>query len=415
MAQELELPRRLEAGTSAIPQALGAMLGVGLFVGLAPAFAAAGPWSLFGLPVAALAAICCAVSTAHQSAAYRGPGAAYTCTRSRVGLVPARIGAATHIAGQAAAMAAIAGVIGDLLVPSASGGAAAVAVLLAVLAATAGLRIRGGAAWLWLLLIFAVVAVVVAVCFGIDAVPAPPSAPPGSDSAVGITGAAGVLFFAFLGFERLTAPAEERDRFDWRVVRRGVTVSLAVTTALLGLLSAGLLYQLGPARLALSPVPVIDVLGAAAASDLRPLVAVGVAVALLPVLLAALEIARSTGLALVRDGDLPAALGRRARSGTPYPLDLLVGAAAAVVAQLVDPIPAMAFATCCVLVHYAFANAGARLLLSEERAWPMRAACLGMGLAVVLAMSMPVPALLATLAVVIVGPVATGAFSRRWS
>ncbi|MER7016002.1 amino acid permease [Saccharopolyspora sp. NPDC000359] len=414
MAQQVESSGRLAPGAGAIPLALGGMLGAGVLVGPAPAAAAAGAWSLLGLLVALLAATCSASATAYQSAAYRGPGAAYACVRGRLGVLPARVGASAHLAGHVAAMAAVARVLGDFFLPASAPLVAAAAILLVVLSATTGLRIRGVAAWIWLALTTAVLVLVVITCFAIAPVPPLPTGAEPADSAVGITGAAGVLFFAFLGFERLTAPAEERDRVPWRAVKRGVVVSFAVLTAVLAVVVMALAHQLGWSRLALSPTPIRDVLAAAAASELAPLVSVGAAVALLPVLLAALESTRSTALALVQDGDLPSVLDRRSGAGTPYLLDVATGVAAVAVALLVEPVTAMAFAACSLMVHYAFANAGARLLLSDTGGWPMRAACLGMGLSVVIAMSMPISAMLATLVVVSIGPLATGGVSRRW-
>jgi basic amino acid/polyamine antiporter, APA family len=414
VAQQVESSGRLASGLGEIPLALGGMLGVGVFVGPAPAAAAAGPWLLVGLLVALVTAACSASATAHQSAAYRGPDAVYACVRARMGVLPSRIGASAYLAGQVAAMAAIARVLGDFLLPAAGPQVAAVAVLLVVLSATAGLRIRGGAAWTWLALSLGVLGLVVVTCFAIEPVPPIPPAAPPADSAVGITGAAGVLFFAFLGFERLTMPAEKPDRFSWSSIKRGTAVSLVALTVVLGVVSTALAHQLGWSRLALSPTPIRDVLTAAAAADIAPLVGVGAAVALLPVLLGALELFRSTALTLVRDRDLPRALGRTSSAGTPYLLDVTAGVAAVAVALLVEPVSAMAFAACCLLVHYAFANAGARLLLAEGQTWPMRAACLGMGLSVVLAMSMPISAMLATLVVVVIGPLATGGVSRCW-
>ncbi|MGP4017199.1 APC family permease [Saccharopolyspora sp. 5N708] len=415
MAQQVESGDQLPSGTGAIALALGGMLGVGVFVAPAPAAAAAGPWLPLGLLVALLAAACAALATAHQSVAYRGPGPTYACVRDRMGVLPARIGASAYLAGQVAAMAAIARVLGEFFLPAAAPQVAAVAILLVVLAATVGLRIRGGAAWLWLVLTVAVLGLVVVTCFAIDPVPPIPAGRPLSDSAVGITGAAGVLFFAYLGFERLTAPASEQDRFAWSAMRRGTVISFAALTVLLAAVTAALVHQLGWSRLALSPTPIRDVLTAAAAADLAPLVGVGAAVALLPVLLGALESFRSTALALVHDRDLPRALGRTGSAGTPYLLDVTAGVAAVAVALLVPPVSAMAFAVCCLLVHYAFANAAARVLLAEGRTWPMRMACLGMGVSVVLAMSMPISAMLATLAVVVIGPLVTGGLSRHWS
>ncbi|RKT82511.1 basic amino acid/polyamine antiporter, APA family [Saccharopolyspora antimicrobica] len=414
MAQQVESSGRLASGAGAVPLALGGMLGVGVLVGPAPAAAAAGMWAPFGLLIALLAAVCSATATAYQSAAYRGPGAVYACVRGRMGVLPARVGASAYLAGHIAAMAAIARVLGDFFLPASAPLVAAAAILLVVLSATTGLRIRGAAAWIWLALTAAVLALVVVTCFAIAPVPPLPTGASPADSAVGITGAAGVLFFAFLGFERLTAPAEERDRVPWAAVKRGVVISFVLLTAVLAVVTAALVHQLGWSRLALSPTPIRDVLTAAAASELAPLVSVGAAVALLPVLLAGLESIRSTALALVQEGDLPQGLGRRSGAGTPYLLDVGAGVAAVAVALLVDPVTAMAFAACSLLVHYAFANAGARLLLADAGGWPMRAACLGMGVSVVIAMSMPISAMLATLVVVFIGPLATGGVSRRW-
>ncbi|RRO14925.1 APC family permease [Saccharopolyspora rhizosphaerae] len=417
MTRQVESDDRLTTGRDALPLALSGMVGVGVLLGPAPAAAAAGAWAPLGLLVALLAAVCAASTTAYQGSAYRGPGSAYTCVRERMGLLPARVGASAHLAAQVAAVAAIARVIGEFFLPSASALVAGAVIVLVVLATTTGLRIRGAAAWLWVALVLAVIALVVAICFAI--------APVGStlahldpadsaDSPVGIIGAGGVLFLAFTGFERLAAPADDTDRAPWASVQRGVRTALVVVVLLVGLVIAALVHQLGWERLALSPMPIRDVLTAAAAADLVPLVCVGAAVALLPVLLGALETARSTGLALVRDGELPRVLGRTGPFGTPYLLDLITGVTAVVVSQLVDPIALLSFAACALLLHYAFANAGARLLLSDGPTWPMRGACLGMGLSVVLAMSMPISAMLTTLGVVVVGPLLAGVVSRRW-
>lgn len=403
------------SGAATIPLALGGMLGAGLFLGLAPAASAAGGLLLLGLPIAALTALCGALTSAHQSASYRGPGPAYACVRSRMGLLSARMGASAHVLGQAAALAAVAETIGIYLVPGRSTEVAAAAVLLVVLASTTGLRIRGAAAWMWLALSVAVVLAVVVVCFAIEPVASVPQPQSYGDRAVGITGSAGVLYFAFLGLDRLTAPGRESDRFDWKSMRRGVVVSVLTTTVLCALLAVALLYQLGPQRLALSPAPVTDALGAAAASDLRPLIGVAIALALIPVLLGVLESSRSTALAVVADGDLPAALGRTGPHGTPYALDVLTGVVAVVVVLLTGPAEAMGLAVCCLLAHQAFASSAGRLLLADGNKWAMRSTCLGMGLSVVLAMSMPVAAMLTTAAVLVVGPLCAGAVSRRWS
>ncbi|MCC5697632.1 hypothetical protein LH612_31250, partial [Klebsiella pneumoniae] len=106
---------------------------------------------------------------------------------------------------------------------------------------------------------------------------------------------------------------------------------------LLGTLTAALARQLGWSRLALSSAPVRDALTAASAADLLPLVGAGVAVGLLPALHAGLESFRSTALAMLRERELPAFLGRTSSAGTPYLLDLAAGLTAAVLALLGVP------------------------------------------------------------------------------
>lgn len=380
--------------------ALGGMLGGGVLLGPAAAAAATGPWAPLGLVLALVAAGCSAFSSAQHSKSYRGPGASYACVRDALGVVPGRISAGAHLAAHIAGIAAVAGIAGQFFFPDGAARVGAGAVLLVVLAATAGLRITGGAAWLWLALTTAVFGLIVVTCFAIE--PAPPTGHTAAvpDSAVGITGAAGVLLFAFLGFERVTAPDAEQRRYGWAAVRRGTAVALLGTAAAVALMTAALAHQLGWQRLGLTSSPVQDVLVASAAPELTPLVAVGAAVALLPVLLAGLESARSTSEALVADGELPRGAGRIGAGGTAYLLDLGAGLAAVVVVLLVDPLPAMAFAACAMLIHFVLANAATRSLFDGDRTLPPKLSCLGTGLSVVLVVSMPVPAMLGALVVV---------------
>lgn len=405
MAQQRELSR-----PGAVALGLGGVLGAGVAVVPAVASGVAGRWSLVGIPLAAVAAWCCAVATSRQSAAYREPGAASACVRDKLGAVPGRIATATGLVGGIAAMAAVADTIGNYL-PTPEPLTAAVVVLLAVVAATGGLRVRGVGAWLWPALTLVVVTVVVAACFAIPPVESTGSA--AANAPLGITGAAGVAFFGFLGFDRLIAAGRATERGYASVVRRALPVVVVLATVTYLAVGAALLHQLGAARLALSPQPLTDALRAADAVTMTRPVALAIALAMGPVLLGVLESARSTGLAAVADGDLPAALRRRGGSGTPYLLDLVVGLAALLVSLLLGPGQAITVAACCLLVHYALVNAAARVLMLDESSPVVRTACLGMGLCVILAMSMPVPAMLTTLVVVLVGPPLL-ALGARW-
>lgn len=380
----------------------GSMLGAGAFTGWSPAAAAAGWWSLPGVAVAVATAALCAMSVAAQARSCAGADPAQSCVRERMGPVPGRISASARGFGTVVAVAAIARSAADHLAPSAAPLLAPAAVLLVVLVTTAGLRISGTRARGWTLLTVAVVGVVVATCFGIA--PEAPATPSGAGGFTGTTGAAGALFFAFLGFEHLASSG--------RCSRRALIASFAVASGGLLLIGCALLVQLGPERLALSPQPSLDALGAAAAGKLRAPVGAAIAIALLPVLLRAVEAAREPFRAATDERELPAALVRGGAEDTPYRLDLVLGVLAAVVSALVPAGRAITIAAGCALVHYAFANGSARLLLVDRATWPARLACGGMILSVVLVMSLPVPSMLATLAVVVLGPLLLTAGAR---
>jgi basic amino acid/polyamine antiporter, APA family len=378
------------------------MVGAGVFVGPAPAARAAGAWFLLGIPAAAGVVLLCVLGVIVHGAAEGG-----TCpgVRSRLGVVPGRISASLSLVGHVGAMAAVAGGIAQYLLPSAAKGVGAVAILLAVLAATAGVRISGRSGWLWIGLGAATLGVAVAACFAIAPAPLVAPVPHGL---LGVSGAAGTMFFGFLGFERLVVPGR-RTTAVWR----DVIVAVVVVTVTMVIIGAALLYQLGSARLGLSPTPVTDALAAASAAGLAPPIGFAVALAMVPALLAAQDSVRSTAVAVVAVGDLPRVLGRTGRGGTPYVLDLSAGIAAALLVQVLTPAQAINLAACCILLHHAFVNIAAQQALHGGR-WRSRALCLGMVLAVALAMSMPVPVMLSALVVAVAGPLLTAAVTRRW-
>lgn len=398
-----------------VATALSGMWGAGLFVGSAGAAGAAGGWCLLGIPIAALAAYSCAVASSELGEQYAGPGAAHACIRARLGVAPARMATGAYLVGLTAAMAAIAKAIGEHLLPHAPSAVAITVLLLVVLASTTGLRIRGFAAGIWTAVTLSVLALVVITCFAIGPVaPATPVAGTSSGSAVGIIPAAGVMFFAFLGFERITAPAAGGDRVGrWRA-HRALAPAIAATALVAVIVTGALLYQLGPARLAVSPAPLVDALGAADASGLLRPVEAGAAIAMVPALLGVFELFRSEAQGVLREGDLPAGLGRTGSHGTLYLLEVLVALAAGGLSLVLEPATAIAFAACCVLVHHAFASAGARVLLMDGPTWSMRLSCFALGICVVLAMSASVPVLIATLATVLAGPVLAGWRTGRW-
>ena len=372
----------------AVVLALGATLGAGVFAGFAPAAAVAGPWFLPGLALAAVTALCCAFSTADQHRAYPDAPGGYAYIRNQLGPWPARIGASAHLIGRAGMAAAVAGVFGAYVVPEHRVVAAAGLIAVTAALGAAGVRWSVGLSVAAVGVVLGVLALVVLVCFSV----APPENPavagagPGFD---GLMGAALVLFAVFFGFERVTAPREGDQVFSARALHVAVPVAIGVVLVVGVAVGAAVLRQLGSARLALSPAPLRDALVVADGRWLLPLLSVGAAVAAVSSLFFVLASTRRTLVGLTETGDLPVI-----RAG--WPLEV-VGAALAVGAVVaLPPSTALAVGACGTAFYYGFTNASARVLLQEDRTWPMRTACLGLGLSVLLAMSAPADALLIT-------------------
>lgn len=368
---------------------LTAMLGAGVLAGFAPAAALAGWWFIPALLLSAAAALCSAFSTADQARALPGIGGGYGYIRNQLGHWPGRLGASAYLLGRFAIGAAIALTFGAYVFPDRPLTAATGLVVCTVL--LLGFRWAPAMSWVATTVVLGSLALVVVSCFSI----APPQTVTVSGNPNEIVGVAALMFVAFTGFERVTTRPVPVPRV---VVPLIVFGSLAVYLAV----ALALHRQLGTSRLSLSPAPLRDALVAADAAALVPLVQVGAAVAAVSTLYFVLAGTRRTMTAMVENGDLPTSLSR-----APRALDVLAGAAVVVTALLLPVGSALAVGACATLFYYAFTNASARILLQDERTWPMRTACLGLGLSVLLAMSVPVQALLITLVGLAVG---TGLF-----
>ncbi|GAA1301213.1 amino acid permease [Saccharothrix xinjiangensis] len=379
----------------AVVLALGATLGVGVLAGFAPAAAAAGPWFPVALVLAALTALCCAFSTADQHRAYPDAPGGYAYVRHQLGPWPARLGASAHLVGRAGVAAALAGAFGAYVVPEHQlVGAIGLLVATSALGAS-GFRWSAGLSAAVAAVVLGVLALVVVVCFAV----APPDNPAwtgGGPSFEGLMSAATLLFVLFTGFERITAPLPGDRVFHVRVLRFAIPAVVVVVLVVAFAVGAALLRQLGPARLALSPAPLRDALVAADGRALVPVLVVGAAVAAVSSLFFVLGSARRTLAGMVETGDLPPVRAA-------WPLEVVSVALAVLGVVALTPGAALAVGACGTAFYYGFTNASARVLLQEDRTWPMRTACLGLGLSVLLAMSAPTAALFVTGAALALG------------
>ena len=399
-----ELHRRL--GTpDAVVIGLGSMIGAGVFVVFGPAAASAGPGLLIAVAAAATVAYCNATSSARLASLYPHSGGTYVYGRERLGPFWGYLAGWSFVVGKLASCAAMALTVGLYLWP-----AHAHAVAVGAVVALTAVNYRGiGKSALATRVIVAVVlavlaGVVAAVMISGRADPARVTLTGGSPT--GVLQAAGLLFFAFAGYARIATLGEEV-RDPARTIPRAIGIALTITFAVYAVLAVTLMAILGPG-LATATAPLADAVRAAGAGGLEPVVRIGAAVAALGSLLSLILGVSRTGLAMARDGHLPAALAAvHPRYRVPHRAEVAVGVVVATVAAVADVRSAIGFSSFAVLVYYAIANAAAATL--RGRLVP----ALGLAGCVVLAACLPIGAVLAGSGVLILGALVYGAGRLR--
>ena len=399
-----ELHRRL--GTpDAVVIGLGSMIGAGVFVVFGPAAASAGPGLLIALAAAATVAYCNATSSARLASLYPHSGGTYVYGRERLGPFWGYLAGWSFVVGKLASCAAMALTVWLYVWP-----AYAHAVAVGAVVALTAVNYRGiGKSALATRVIVAVVlavlaGVVAAVMISGRADPARVTLTGGSPT--GVLQAAGLLFFAFAGYARIATLGEEV-RDPARTIPRAIGIALTMTFAVYAVLAVTLMAILGPG-LATATAPLADAVRAAGAGGLEPVVRIGAAVAALGSLLSLILGVSRTGLAMARDGHLPAALAAvHPRYRVPHRAEVAVGVVVATVAAVADVRSAIGFSSFAVLVYYAIANAAAATL--RGRLVP----ALGLAGCVVLAACLPIGAVLAGSGVLILGALVYGAGRLR--
>ncbi|MER6448312.1 amino acid permease [Streptomyces venezuelae] len=396
---EHQLKRTLGV-SDAVVVGLGAMVGAGVFAALAPAARAAGGALLAALGVAGLVAYCNAHSSARLAARYPASGGTYVYGRERLGPFWGYLAGWAFVVGKTSSCAAMALTVGAYLWPGRQHAVAVAAVVALTAASYGGVQKSARIARLIVAAVLSVLAGVVVVCLSSGvAGPGPVS---GSGRGVfGLLQGAGLLFFAFAGYARITTLGEEV-RDPERTIPRAVPIALGIALLVYAAVAVAALSVLGVEGLARSTAPLADAVGAAGWPGLAPVVRVGAALAALGSLLALVLGVSRTVLAMARDGHLPRGLAAvHARHQVPHRAELAVGAVVAVLAATADLRGAIGFSSFGVLVYYAIANASAWTLDSAVKGRAVAVA--GLSGCVVLACALPLASAVTGTAVLAVG------------
>jgi APA family basic amino acid/polyamine antiporter len=390
------LARRL-GPVDAVAIGLGSMIGAGVFAAFAPAAAAAGSGLLIGLLLAAAVAYCNAMSSARLAAVYPESGGTYVYGRERLGPFWGYLAGWSFVVGKTASCAAMALTIGVYVWPAHAHAVAVGAVVALTVLNCFGVQ---RTALVTRVIVAAVLAVLVAAVVGIVSSGAGEVSrlDIGGDATIGgVLQAAGLLFFAFAGYARIATLGEEV-RDPARTIPRAISVALGITLVVYLAVAVALLTALGSVSLASTTAPLTSAVRAAGPTWLVPVVAGGAVLAAVGSLLALILGVSRTTLAMARDGHLPRRLAR-VHAGVPRSAEITVGVVVAALAASVDLIGAIGFSSFGVLVYYAIANCSAWTL--KRGAIPAA----GLVGCVLLAFALPVSAVLAGAAVLVVGAV----------
>ncbi|WP_371639829.1 APC family permease [Streptomyces virginiae] len=401
---EHELKRTLGV-SDAVVVGLGAMVGAGIFAALAPAAGAAGGGLLAALAVAGVVAYCNAHSSARLAARYPASGGTYVYGRERLGPFWGYLAGWGFVIGKTASCAAMALTVGAYLRPGQQHAVAVAAVVALTAASYGGVQKSARIARLIVAVVLAVLAGVVVVCLSSGA--ADPGRLSGSPQGIfGLLQGAGLLFFAFAGYARITTLGEEV-RDPERTIPRAVPIALGIALLVYAAVAVAALSVLGAEGLAGSSAPLADAVRAAGRPGLAPVVQVGAALAALGSLLALVLGVSRTVLAMARDGHLPRGLAAvHPRHQVPHHAELAVGAVVAVLAATADLRGAIGSSSFGVLAYYAIANASAWTLDSAVKGRAV--AVVGLSGCVVLACALPLASVAWGATVLAVGVVVYG-------
>ncbi|HEU4426565.1 MAG TPA: amino acid permease, partial [Pilimelia sp.] len=347
--------KRSVTGTQLMAMGIGAIIGTGIFVVVGEGARLAGPAVILSFILAAVACVFSALSYAELASSIPVSGSAYTYAYATLGEIVAWIIGWDLILEYGVSVAAVAvGWGGNLNVfldaafgvelPTAianspeDGGVFNLPAVLVVLAITAllvrGTRESAGANLVMViiklasLLFFIVVA---ATAFSTENFT--PFMPHGVD---GVTTAAAIIFFAYIGFDAVSTGSEET-RNPQRDMPYAVIGSLLICTLFYVLTSIGAIGIATPEQLSESEAPLATALNEGAGISWAAWVlALGALVAITSVILVILYGQTRIFFAMCRDGLMPEGLAKvNPRYGTPVRLTVGLGLLIALLAALV--------------------------------------------------------------------------------
>jgi APA family basic amino acid/polyamine antiporter len=363
------------------------MLGAGVFVVFGPAAKLAGSYLLLSIALAGIIASLNARSMRQLSKALPKAGGAYAFGREYLSNGWGFLAGLAFIIGKIGSVAAIALAAASYLYPTAKVEVAFAA--LAIMTLVNLLGINRTALGSILLSLPTVVVLLLVGLTGLQAV-AIDQQPP--SILAGVLPAAALIFFAFAGYARVaTLGPEVKDPST--NIPRAISIALVFVIGLYFLVGFALQSQLG-LSLQDSVTPVQDFAARALPWLPSEVVVLVAASACLGSLLSLLAGISRTSEAMAQDGELPKMVSIRSnRFNSPWVADLFIFALASLLLISGDLTWTIGISSFCVLVYYAIANFAAFRQVPASQLPPKVLALLGGVFCLILALSVPIEAL----------------------
>lgn len=408
------LARRLGL-TDAVVIGLGSMIGAGIFAAFTPAAAAAGPFLLVGLAIAAVVAVCNATSSAQLAAQYPTSGGTYVYGRERLGAWPGFLAGWCFVIGKTASCAAMALTFAAYTAPDGFEKPVAVLAVLALAAVNYfGITRTAGLARMIVTVVLVVLALVV-LAGALNPGLWPPVVNTNTGTGAGAVGwygilqSAGLLFFAFAGYARIATMGEEV-KAPAQTIPRAIVLALSIALVVYAFIAVTVLRTLGVDGLATSVRPLSDVVVAAGWSWAAPIVGFGAAAAALGALLALITGVGRTSLAMARNRDLPSWLAAvHPRHAVPHHAEIALAVVVSILVLTVDLRGAIGFSSFGVLLYYFIANIAAFTQTRAYRRFPKAVQLFGAVACLILVATLPIISIVGGVAVLAAGVVYRGA------
>lgn len=361
-------PQRKLTLADAVFIGAGSMIGAGLFAAFAPAARAAGEYLLVSLAIAAFLAFANATSSAQLAAQHPQSGGTYIYGKKQLGDIWGFLAGWCFVVGKTASCAAMAMTFAAYAAPSWQKPLAIGAVLALTAVNYRGITRTAALTKLLVTLVLAGLAVFfLAILTGTSPAPleAIDSATPGI---YGVLQGAGLLFFAFAGYERIATMGGEVKQPE-RTIPQAIFWALSLVGLLYLAVALVVLSQFSPAQLASSAAPLADAVGGSAfASGVLSLAA---SLAALGALLALITGIGRTGHAMAVGKHLPAVFAPlHPRFGVPHRLEMTVAVAVCLLILLFDVRGAIGFSSFGILLYYFLANCAAFTQGAAHRRYP---------------------------------------------